>query len=157
VDARILEIVFYLMDYVQDSDDQLTYLSEYSSDLKSLGYSSEEISTAYNWILDHLGTTGESLFSAFPRQVGSYRILTDVERARLTPAAYGFLLKLSNLGLINSEQFETVLDRLTLVGAHMVTPEQIKLIASAIVLNEFGDADRSLIQDPDADVSSRVN
>ena len=157
MDTRILEIVFYLMDYIQGSDDQMPSLTQYSSDLKNLGYSKEEISSAYSWILNHLGSSGDNLYSAFPRQPGSSRVLTDLERAQLTPEAHGFLLKLSNLGIINTEQLEKILDRLGLGGPRSITPEQVKLIASAIVFSEYGELDNSLLSDTDADLPSRIN
>ena len=109
MDSRILEIVFCLMDYAQDSDDQIEDISDYSDSLKNLGYTDHEISTAYNWVLDHVGSTVENLYSVFPEQAASARVLTDVERARLTPEAHGFMLKLVNLGIMNGEQFEMVL------------------------------------------------
>ena len=58
VDSRILEIVFCLMDYAQDSGDDMDDMSEYSSSLRNLGFTENEISTAYNWILGHTGAPG---------------------------------------------------------------------------------------------------
>ncbi|RKX25558.1 MAG: hypothetical protein DRP45_05665 [Candidatus Zixiibacteriota bacterium] len=157
VDSRILEIVFYLMDHFQESDDQLSGISEFSSDLQSIGYSEEEISTAYNWILDHLATPGESLYSAFPDCAGANRILTDLERARLTPGAYGFLLRLFNLGVIDAERQEMILDRLGLIGPSLITAEQVKLVASAVIFNERGESGQALSLDTEADFSTQVN
>lgn len=157
MDSRILEIVFCLMDYAQDAEDQMEDISEYSSSLKNLGYTEHEISTAYNWILDHLGSPIENLYSRFPERAGASRILTELERARLTPEAHGFLLKLQNLGVVNGEQFETVLDRLTLSGQSLVTPEQIKLVVSAVMFNQFGASDRSFMDVINSDISSSIN
>lgn len=157
MDSRILEIVFCLMDYAQDSEDQLDDISEYSSSLKSLGYTEHEISTAYNWILDHIGSPIENLYAVFPERTGASRILTDQERARLTPDAHGFLLNLHNLGVVNSEQFEAVLDRLTLTGQRLVTPDQVKLVLSAVMFNEHGDSDRNVLDDLNSDRSSSIN
>ncbi len=157
MDSRILEIVFCLMDYAQDSEDQLDDISEYSSSLKSLGYTEHEISTAYNWILDHIGSPIENLYAVFPERTGASRILTDQERARLTPDAHGFLLNLHNLGVVNSEQFEAVLDRLTLTGQRLVTPDQVKLVLSAVMFNEHGDGDRNVLDDVNSDRSSSIN
>lgn len=157
MDLRILEIVFCLMDYVQDSEQQVGDISEYSTNLKGLGYTEHEISTAYNWILDHLGPPMESLYSAFPERSEIRRILTELERARLTPDAHGFLLKLHNLGFINGEQFETVLDRLTLSGQKLVTPDQVKLVVSAVMFNEFGESQRNLLDGLSSDESVNIN
>ena len=157
LDSRILEIVFCLMDYAQDSEDQLDDISEYSSSLKSLGYTEHEISTAYNWILDHIGSPIENLYAVFPERTGACRILTEQERARLTPESHGFLLNLHNLGIVNSEQFEAVLDRLTLTGQRLVTPDQVKLVLSAVMFNEYSGGDRNLLDDISSDRSSSIN
>jgi uncharacterized protein Smg (DUF494 family) len=157
VDSRILEIVFCLMDFVQDGDDQTINLPEYSSNLKNLGYTDEEISTAYNWILNHMGSPSESLYSAFPNVSVATRVLTEVERARLTPEAYGFLLRLANSGIINGEQLEAILDRLAMSGQRVMTPEQIKLIVSAVMFNEYGEVDRDLVGDLSVDHSTQIN
>jgi uncharacterized protein Smg (DUF494 family) len=157
VDSRILEIVFCLMDFVQDGDEPMINLPEYSSNLKNLGYTDEEISTAYHWILNHMGSPSESLYSAFPTCTLSTRVLSEVERARLAPEAYGFLLKLANTGMINGEQFETILDRLALSGSRVMTPDQIKLIASAVMFNEYGEAERDLVGDFSVESSTQIN
>lgn len=145
------------MDCLQENDDHLSGLSEYSSELRGLGYSDGEISFAYNWILDHLHSSGESLFSAFPRKTGASRILSSVERARLTPEAHGVLLKLFNLGLIDNEQLEKIIDRLSLVGPRVITPAQVKLIASALMFDEHRELDFSLLSEGDSDSPPRTN
>ncbi len=157
MDSRILEIVFCLMDYAQETEDQMEDISEYSSNLRGLGYTEYEISTAYNWILNHIGSPIESLYSVFPERAGTCRVLTELERARLTPEAHGFLLKLGNLGIIGSEQFEAVLDRLTLSGQKLVTPEQVKLVLSAVMFNESGVGGRDLLDEISSDASTHIN
>ena len=157
MDSRILEIVFCLMDYVQDSDDQMEDMSEYSSSLMNLGYTEHEISTAYNWILGHSGSNPENIYSMIPDRSAACRILTESERARMTPQAHGFLLKLFNLGILDGEQFEAVLDRLTLSSQRLVTPEQVKLMVSAVMFHEFGQTDHRLAGEVSSDRSSSVN
>jgi len=157
VDSRILEIVFCLMDYAQDSGDDMDDMSEYSSSLRNLGFTENEISTAYNWILGHTGAPAENLYTMIPERAGSCRVLTEAERARLAPEAHGFLLRLYNLGVLDSQQFEAVLDRLTVSSQRLATPEQVKLVVSAVMFNEFGQADRAMLSDISTDRSSSVN
>jgi uncharacterized protein Smg (DUF494 family) len=145
------------MDFVQEGDDQSINLPEYSSHLKNLGYTNEEISVAYNWILNHMGSPSESLYSDFQGCNVSTRVLTEVERARLTPEAHGFILKLANTGIINGEQLEAILDRLAMTGQKVMTPDQVKLIVSAVMFNEYGEVDRNLAVDISADRSTQVN
>ncbi len=157
MDTRVLEIVFYLMDQFEEADDQFSNLSEFSSDMKSLGYSEEEISNAYNLLLDNISDSGESLFSGFPEQRGATRILTSAERARLTPEAHGFLLRLSNIGVISNEQLEKILDRLNLMGPRLVSSDQVRLVTSAVLFSEQTEPGRGLLRDGEVDLSSRVN
>ena len=157
MDSRILEIVFCLMDYAQEADDQIEDISEYSDNLKNLGYTEPEIFAAYNWILDHIGSPSESLYSLFPEQVTSSRILTELERARLTTEAHGFLLKLVNSGVLSGEELEAVLDRLTMSGQRAVTSDQVRLVVSAVMFNQYRDADRGLLSEFSSDSSSYIN
>ncbi len=157
MDSRVLEIVFFLMDSFEESDDQWASVSEFSSELKNLGYTEEEISTAYTWVLEHLGTSGDNLYSAFSNRSGGNRILTDSERARLSTEAHGFLLKLFNLGMLNHEQFENILDRVESFGTRMITGEQVRLIASAVMSSELGDLERGMLDDSEMDLTGQIN
>ena len=67
------------------------------------------------------------------------------------------MIKLTNIGILNGEQFEAVLDRLTLSGQRMITTEQVKLVVSAVMFNEFGDTNRSLINDISSDRSFHIH
>ncbi|MEW5795512.1 MAG: DUF494 family protein [Candidatus Zixiibacteriota bacterium] len=157
MDSRILEIVFCLMDYAQDSGDDMEDMSEYSSSLRNLGFTEQEISTAYNWILGHSAASAENLYTKIPERSGSTRILTESERARIAPDAHGFLLRLFNLGVLTSEQFESVLDRLTASSQRIASLEQVKLVVSAVMFNEFGRTERDLLSDISSDRSSSIN
>ena len=157
MDSRILEIVFYLMDHFEEGDDQSVSLSDFSSDLKGLGYSDEEISSAYNWVMDHFTGAGDNLYTGFSETPGACRILTDIERSRLTPDAYGLLIKLTNVGVLSGEQLERVLDRLTLMGTHQAGQEHIKLLVTAVLFNEHTELDHEFIQPMDYDLSTHIN
>ena len=51
----------------------------------------------------------------------------------MEPEAQGFLLKLVNLSLVDHEQFEGIMERVSVFGSKSVSLEQIKLIASSVV------------------------
>ncbi len=155
--TRILEIVFYLVDYIQEGHGQLSNLTDLSTDLKGLGYSDKEIASAYSWILEHLNAASEHLYSAFPEVSGSTRILTEAERARLTPEAYGFLTKLSGLEMIDSRQVEVVLEHVDMFGHRTVSLEQLKLIISAVAFDESGQLDSQSLLDDESDSVLHVN
>jgi len=125
------------MDYMRDSKGCLSESEDFSTTLKTMGYSDNEISSAYFWLWNRFDNSPEWLYSEFPKVHMTNRVLTAAERVRMTTEAYGFLLKLLNLSLIDSEQFETVLERVSVFGGDPVSFDQIKAIASALVFLEF--------------------
>ncbi len=134
---RILEIVVFLMDYMRDNQGCLAETDDFSTTLKTMGYSDNEISSAYFWLWNRFDNSPEWLYSDFPKIHMPNRVLTAAERVRMTTEAYGFLLKLLNLSLIDTEQFETILERVSVFGGDPVSRDQIKAIASALVFLEF--------------------
>ncbi|MBN1212324.1 MAG: DUF494 family protein [candidate division Zixibacteria bacterium] len=134
---RILEIVVYLMDHIQEHRGQIIDIEDLSAHLRSMGYTENEISSAYSWLVDRFEATSENFFTDFPPVHCSTRILTDYERYQYSPEAYGFLLKLQSQNLIDDQQFETVLERGAMFSPKPITEEQIKLIVSSVVFNDM--------------------
>lgn len=134
---RVLEIVIHLMDYLRDSRGQISDMDLVFSDLKGLGYTDNEISSAYCWIMDRFNGPDDTYFSAFPEKHSSNRILTNFERHQLSPEAYGFLIQLVHHELLDDEQFESVLERSSMFAPRPVNMDQIKMITSAIVFSDL--------------------
>ena len=61
---RILEIVLFLMDFMRDNEDHKSAPDELSSALQNMGYSEQEITTAYTWFLDQYNGATEQYFSS---------------------------------------------------------------------------------------------
>lgn len=141
VESKILEIVVYLIDHIRENQGQLSDMDDVSSDLRSMGYTDNEISSAYCWVMDRYGTSDQVYFSEFPDEHNSLRVLTGSERYQFSADAQGFLFRILNLGLIDDEQLEMILDRGTMLGPKPVNLEQIKLIASSFVFSDAADID----------------
>jgi len=157
VDNRVLEIVFYLVDHIQERHGRLTDLGDISLDLQGLGYSDDEIASAYSWILEHLQASSEHLYSAFPAGTGSTRILTDLERFQFAPEAHSFLVRLRSMCIIDDEQLEAILERVTAIGQDPITLDQIKLIASSVAFDESGELESDSLFDDEPDSTLRIN
>ena len=136
MDNRVLEILFYLMDRLHETHGQMAALTEVSGDLKGLGYSDEEISSAYAYILDHLQAGGDRLYDGLENSGGSVRILTDLERSRFEPDAYGFLVRASRVGLADSRQLELILGRVGILGEKPVTLEQLRMLVALVAFED---------------------
>lgn len=154
---RILEIVVFLIDYMQEHREQVSDIDDISSILETMGYQDDEISAAYSWLMDRINPEAEEYFASFPLRHSSTRVLTASERALLSTEAQGFLFKLVNLGLIDDEQFEIVLDRLSVMSAASVTEEEIKTVASAVLFHDIEELDGLNLFDITSPLSPFVN
>jgi uncharacterized protein Smg (DUF494 family) len=154
---RIFEIVVFLIDYMQGDTGRLSSPEDLWDLLATQGYSDDEISSAYSWLLKRFDNAPQQFFSAFPKEHSSQRILTPAERSQLTTEAYGFLLKLLNLSLITTEQFETVLDRVSAYGPRPATLDHVKLIVSSVLFSELDDFDTLAMFDSQGTRSRYVN
>jgi uncharacterized protein Smg (DUF494 family) len=154
---RILEIVVFLMDYIRDDHGHQSEADDVSTALRNLGYSDQEISSAYTWFLEQFKGTPEQFFSKFPEDRSSLRVLTDVERTYVLPEAHGFLIKLRNGGVINGEQFEAIIERAIFFATEPITLEQMKIISSAVVFNETDELEGPTLLRPANGRSHLVN
>jgi uncharacterized protein Smg (DUF494 family) len=146
------------MDYIRDNQGEFCEMEGVVSELKNLGYTDSEISSAYCWLMDRFDFGDNSTFySHFPDQHHSNRILTNFERFQLSTDAYGFLIKLLNHNLIDDEQFESILERGSLFSPKPVTLDQIKLISSAVVFRNLGDMDSMGLLDSRPDSPLDIN
>ncbi len=136
---RILEIVVYLMNQLNDQQGNLGSLDEMSADLRSMGFTDNEISSAYNWLLKHFDDYPES-FSEGGRTVSnkSIRVLSEAERKVISPEAFGYLLQLRYINLLTTEQLEMILDRCTLFDAEPIDLGDMKVLASAMMFENSG-------------------
>ncbi|MFH1700311.1 MAG: DUF494 family protein [Candidatus Zixiibacteriota bacterium] len=129
---KILEIVVYLMNQLSDHQGIINNIDEMSADLRSMGFTDKEISSAYSWLLKHFEDYPKSFSMPHTKMdVASVRILSNAERNIILPEAYGYLLQLRQLRLLSAEQLELILDRCALFSSDPICIEDIKLFASA--------------------------
>jgi|GEM_PF-1166671 len=154
---RVFEIVVFLIDYMQGDAARFSDTNDLWATLEAQGYSEDEISSAYSWLLKRFENTPQRYFSSFPATPSSHRVLTASERGQLTTEAYGFLIKLSNTSVLSDEQFEIIMNRLSAFGPIPVTLDQIKLLASSVVFSDLDEFDAAELFDSDGDHTSFVN
>lgn len=155
--SRVLEIVVFLMDYLRDKQGRFSGPDEVFDSLEDIGFSQNEISSAYNWLMDKFGASPEQYFAEFPKVAAAGRILSSSERLHITPEAYGLLIKLVNLSLINHEDFEIILDRAMILGTRPIDADQIRMITSAVIFREFDQSGRGSFLDIFSDQNNNVN
>jgi uncharacterized protein Smg (DUF494 family) len=124
------------MNRLTDYQGSLSNIDEMSADLRSMGFTDTEISSAYNWLLKHFEDYPDS-FSFTDKSINSrsVRVLSDTERGVISPEAYGYLLQLRHLSLLTMEQMEMILDRCALFVNDPVDINEMKILASVAMFD----------------------
>ncbi|RKY69810.1 MAG: hypothetical protein DRP97_04810, partial [Candidatus Latescibacterota bacterium] len=137
---RVLEVLVYLIGEFNQHQGSLNNINALSQGLVGLGYTENEINTAFSWLAERLRaqTTAISSDEGMDERTYGHRMLHDVERLILTPKAYGYLIQLKELGLIDTFQMEAVIERAMLMGSKNVTEEDIKALASSVLFESEG-------------------
>jgi uncharacterized protein Smg (DUF494 family) len=127
---KIVEILIYLIGEIRKNtpitDIDLSVLSQ-------RGFSTTEISTAFNWLFEKI-SHGENIVTETGEiSSTSHRVLHDAERMVITSEAYGYMIQLRELGLISDMDIEVIIDRIMMSGYPTVDGEEIKSHVAALL------------------------
>ena len=136
MDERLVEIIIAIVDRLVDTGTGSDTVESITRSLMAEGYNAQEINTAFMWLYH---TVDESFFEEGKiirkdRLLGTVRVLNDFERTMITPEAYGYVLQLSQLGLLDNLQIEEVLDRAMYSCGDMVELNDVKRVVPSIIL-----------------------
>ncbi len=146
---KVVEILIYIMSEMQE-DKRLSDID--LSDLRSRGYTQSEISAAFTWLYDTMQGNQGGLQRLQNASRGSRRMLHEAERSMMTPDAQGYLIQLTELGLLNPQDLETVIDRIMMAGYEKLSLAEVRQIAAAVLFSrEAGDqgTGRSMLDSED--------
>jgi uncharacterized protein Smg (DUF494 family) len=136
VKGRVIDIIVYLMNKIDESGKGLSQFDQLIEDLHDRGYREEEINTAFFWLLEKLRLRLSQLSRKRRQPVNkSSRILHSTERLHFSNAGYGYLIQLYQLGMIDDEQREQIIQRAILSGWDEIGESEIKLLAARLLLN----------------------
>lgn len=138
---RILEIVFYLVQYVRTHDGTLAHLDDISRSLKNLGFTDSEISSAYGWFLEEVQSRSEKF--VFSADIGEMppRIFSELEKQQIVTDAQGYLIQLYHMGLLSDDEFEQVVERALMMAPDKIDLDSMKMLASTVL---FGNVPQNL-------------
>src|SRR5512140_1581505 len=105
---RIVEIILFLVNELK-SNKQLSEVDV--SLLSQNGYTQSEISTAFSWLFERL-SVGEPIVAPGKAGSASHRMLNDAERMVIQSDAFGYLLQCHQLGLLNNDDMEIIIERI---------------------------------------------
>jgi uncharacterized protein Smg (DUF494 family) len=81
---------------------------------------------------NHLLTLAE-----IPPESKAIRILSDMERLKLSKSSYQFLMRLKAWGILNEQSFELLLDKLHYTNSHIVTLQEIKWMTRELLVEHL--------------------
>jgi uncharacterized protein Smg (DUF494 family) len=132
---KVVEILVYLMSEIQENKP----LNDIDlSDLKNRGYTQSEINAAVTWLYEHVqgfGTAGE--YSRIPSR-GSRRILHEAEKIAFSTTAQGYLIQLTELGLLDDKDLEVVIERAMVGGYEKLSVAEVREIVATVLFAKEG-------------------
>ena len=125
--TRLMDLVVLVAEMARHADRRPVELDK---ELTRRGYSPDEIEHAVFWFSSRPAASG------LDRRPRSVRVLSEFERLSLSTAAYDYLFRLQNLGIIDARQFETIVARAIPAGGDKVDVEDVKSIAYAVIFDK---------------------
>lgn len=107
-------------------------LRELDQELVGRGYSSKEIEQAMFWLSSQRRS---GVLYAGSSTKPAHRVLSPWESMCLDSDAYGYLLHLQNLGIIDQDQFEKIVTRILPIGGEKLPLGELKTLAGYVIFN----------------------
>ena len=124
---------------------------ELDKELLHRGYSSEEIEQALFWMSSQWHPVDKRSHGSFSRP--AFRVLSPWETMCLEDEAYGYLLRLQNLGIIDAEQFERIMKRIVPYSGERLQIADIKALAGIVIFHlNADDGDDDFFQGLDDEI-----
>lgn len=136
---RVVEILIYIMSEIRRDSRDSRQLKLLSKNLIKKGYTEGEISSAFSWLLSRMRSESEEVLpNRGPTLNGSFRLLHEIENSIISTEAYGYIIQLKELGIINELDFEQILEKAMMLGSTKVKVEEIKSIVASMLFNPEG-------------------
>ncbi|MDQ7053280.1 MAG: DUF494 family protein [candidate division KSB1 bacterium] len=138
MNERVVEILVYIMNHLRSKKGNLNQLELLSRDLLDRGYTENEISSAFSWLMERLEAGYEEIIrQTAPASSFSFRVLHELEQMIILPEAYGYLLQMKALGLLDDFDVEQVIERAVMLGSSKVDMPAIKAIIASVLAQDL--------------------
>ena len=129
---RIIELIVLLMMELQNASELgKKELEKFAM----LGYTSSEINSAYGWIFSRLGKD-KKVFSKIENTVKSHRFLDRVEEKAISSEAFGYLVQLRELGIVNDFDVEMLIENIMHSGYGCINADEMKQFISSYLIEQ---------------------
>ena len=134
---RFLDIVTLLARYLFEERRPLDDQEAITEELVADGYDPQDIREAFEWLeRAPAAREGGAAPADLARPDHSTRVLTPAEALKITAPAYGVLVRLRQLGLIDASMQERVLERAMGVDVDEIGVDEIKAITAFFLFDE---------------------
>jgi uncharacterized protein Smg (DUF494 family) len=131
---RLMDLVVLVAELSQESNKSLRELDK---ELLHRGYSSEEIEQALFWMSSQWKPIDQRETGWFDKPV--FRVLSPWESMALDSDAHAYLLRLQNLGIIDVDQFEKIMNRIMPFGPDKLSIADLKVLAGSVIFHLTSD------------------
>ncbi|MCI0512661.1 DUF494 domain-containing protein [candidate division KSB1 bacterium] len=141
---RVVEILVYIMQEIKTTHQGVGKLDLLSEELTQKGYTANEISSAFSWLFDKMKDSFDELVkNTGPTSRYSFRVLHEVEKMIISPDAYGYLIQLRELGLLDATESEQMIEKALMLGTSQVSLDEMKTIVASSLFNPADPFDSS--------------
>lgn len=136
---NILDVLTYMFDYLfEESEQDATHEiddTELKAHLSNIGFDTMRIDKALSW-LENIATIQDGKIKPFKTAYqGSMRIYTKAEKIKLNAKSRGFLLFMENIGQLNPNQREMIIDQIMSLGDASISLEDLKWVVMMVLGN----------------------
>ena len=128
-----LDVLFYLFDNFSDEHDSDQSRAVLENHLEGAGYSSHEITQAFDW-LESLADPSEQ--PVMPAKAHSIRIFSSREKKWLSQECQNYLHYLYNTSILTHELREIVIDRVLELRDTQFNLDRLKWVVLMVLLNK---------------------
>ena len=134
---NVLDVLMYLFEnYFYDEPEEEPDRHSMEENLQQAGFSNGEIDKAFEW-LDGLAEQRYQPDFAI-RTEQPIRVFIEAETDRLDTNCRDFLMYLSNVGILDPQRRELVIDRLLALESDEISLEDVKWVVLMVLFNQPG-------------------
>ncbi|MEM7465397.1 MAG: DUF494 domain-containing protein [Pseudomonadota bacterium] len=134
----VIDILIYLFENYMDDDLDIAFdQDEIKTQLKDAGFEISQVTRALDWLED-LSTAAQHGDGAMASHTTSTRVFAEQELMKLDVECRGFIYFLEQVGVLEPDNRELVIDRVLALDNEEVDIEQLKWIVLMVLFNKPG-------------------
>ncbi len=135
---NVLDVLMFLFEhYMDDGRDTIPERKELIDELTQAGFAASDVSKAFSW-LDGLTNLQESETEQYAQNIKSIRIFTEEEKNKFSKDCIGFLIFLDNMGALDNNIREMIIDRAMALESPEIDLEDLKWVMLLVLFNQPG-------------------